>query len=45
MMGVELSFERLMALRRLVFGLGPLQVVVTCFLLGLCFYVFGAESR
>src|SRR5437763_6134160 len=30
MIGLELSFERLVAMRRLVFGLGTLQVVLCC---------------
>ncbi|ACL60305.1 cation:proton antiporter [Methylobacterium nodulans] len=34
MIGVELSWERLRILRRLVFGLGSLQVVVSSLLLG-----------
>ena len=35
MIGLELSFERLTAMRRLVFGLGPLQVVGSGLALGL----------
>lgn len=34
MIGLELSFERLTAMRRLVFGLGPLQVIVSGLALG-----------
>ena len=34
LIGIELSYERLMAMRRLVFGLGSLQVVITTALLG-----------
>src|ERR1700712_3027518 len=34
MLGLELSFERLSAMRRLVFGLGPLQVVASALVLG-----------
>jgi CPA2 family monovalent cation:H+ antiporter-2 len=34
MMGLELSFERLTRMRRLVFGLGPAQVVLSSLLLG-----------
>src|SRR4029079_5746459 len=30
MIGLELSFERLVVMRRLVFGLGTLQVVLCC---------------
>ncbi len=37
LIGLELSFERLMTMRRLVFGLGSLQVVITLVALaGLC---------
>ncbi len=37
MIGLELSFERLKALRRLVFGLGPVQVVASAALIaGVC---------
>ena len=32
--GIELSYERLMSMRRLVFGLGSLQVVVSSVLIG-----------
>jgi monovalent cation:H+ antiporter-2, CPA2 family len=35
MIGIELSYERLRTLRRLVFGLGSLQVAVTAAVLGL----------
>jgi CPA2 family monovalent cation:H+ antiporter-2 len=34
LIGLELSFERLVTMRRLVFGLGGLQVVVTAIILG-----------
>jgi monovalent cation:H+ antiporter-2, CPA2 family len=34
LIGIELSYERLMAMRRLVFGLGGLQVAITTALLG-----------
>ncbi len=38
--GLELSFERLMAMRRHVFGLGTLQVLLTSAVLGLIAYQF-----
>ncbi|MFA5954960.1 cation:proton antiporter [Hyphomicrobium sp.] len=39
--GLELSFERLSTMRRLVFGLGASQVVVSAVLIGLVAYAFG----
>lgn len=41
MIGLELSIERLWAMRRLVFGLGSLQVVVTGCAIGLIAWGFG----
>ncbi len=41
MIGLELSFERLWGMRRLVFGLGGLQVVITSFIIGGIAYWFG----
>lgn len=35
MLGLELSFARLLTLRRLIFGLGPVQVLVSALALGL----------
>ncbi|MFT3733055.1 MAG: cation:proton antiporter [Hyphomicrobium sp.] len=39
--GLELSFERLSTMRRLVFGLGASQVVVSALLIGLVAYALG----
>lgn len=39
--GLELSFERLSTMRRLVFGLGASQVVVSAFIIGLIAYALG----
>lgn len=39
--GLELSFERLSTMRRLVFGLGASQVVVSAFFIGLIAYALG----
>ena len=41
MIGLELSFERLKAMRRLVFGLGPIQVVGSGLVLGLAAVALG----
>jgi CPA2 family monovalent cation:H+ antiporter-2 len=41
MIGLELSIERLWAMRRLVFGLGSLQVIVTGIAIGLIAWGFG----
>src|SRR3954451_2302058 len=43
MIGIELSWERLWTLRRLVFGLGSLQVVACTVVLALGLYAFGAS--
>lgn len=39
--GLELSLERLWAMRRLVFGLGSLQVVITAVIIGMIAHGFG----
>ncbi len=44
MIGLELSFERLSAMRRLVFGLGPLQVVVSALAIGLVAGLLGVAA-
>lgn len=36
LIGLELSFERLLTMRRLVFGLGALQVIISTVLIALC---------
>ena len=41
MIGLELSFERLWAMRRLVFGLGSLQVLITATIIGVIAFRFG----
>ncbi|MFL4981920.1 MAG: cation:proton antiporter [Xanthobacteraceae bacterium] len=41
MIGLELSWERLMRMRKLVFGLGPLQVVVSAIALALVAFALG----
>ena len=43
--GLELSLERLWAMRRLVFGLGSLQVLLTSAIIGLIAYEFGNSVR
>jgi CPA2 family monovalent cation:H+ antiporter-2 len=43
--GLELSFERLWSLRRLVLGLGLAQVVVTAAVLGTAALAFGASPQ
>ena len=43
--GLELSLERLWAMRRLVFGLGSLQVLVTSTIIGLIAFEFGNSVR
>jgi len=43
LVGLELPYERLMAMRRLVFGLGGLQVVITTALLGLIIWGLGQK--
>ena len=44
MIGLELSFERLRTLRKLVFGLGSLQVAACAIVLGIALYAFGASA-
>jgi CPA2 family monovalent cation:H+ antiporter-2 len=44
MIGLELSFERLWVMRRLVFGLGSLQVVLSATILALAAAGFGASG-
>jgi monovalent cation:H+ antiporter-2, CPA2 family len=41
LIGLELSFERLITMRRLVFGLGLAQVVISSSLIALCALAFG----
>ncbi|TNF32965.1 MAG: potassium transporter [Gammaproteobacteria bacterium] len=41
MIGLELSLDRLWAMRRLVFGLGSLQIVITAVVIGLVAWGFG----
>ena len=43
--GLELSLARMLTMRRLVFGLGTLQVLVTAAVLGAGLYVFGIEPQ
>lgn len=43
--GLELSFERLWALRRLVFGLGSLQVVASALGIGAVAFAFGNSAE
>jgi len=43
--GLELSIDRLWSLRRLVFGLGLLQVVVTTVIVGLIAWMVGTPGR
>jgi CPA2 family monovalent cation:H+ antiporter-2 len=44
MIGLELSWERLMRMRRLVFGLGSLQVIVSALVLGFITYALGQTA-
>lgn len=44
LIGLELSYERLMAMRRLVFGLGCLQVAITTALLAVIIAATGQEA-
>lgn len=41
--GLELSFKRLLTMRRLVFGLGTLQVSISAVIIGLIAALFGAK--
>ena len=43
LIGIELSFQRLMTMRRLVFGLGGLQILVAAAAIGGLLYWVGAE--
>jgi CPA2 family monovalent cation:H+ antiporter-2 len=43
MIGLELSFERLRRMRRLVFGLGGAQVAVSALAIGYCAWLLGAD--
>ncbi|MDE2465525.1 MAG: cation:proton antiporter, partial [Alphaproteobacteria bacterium] len=45
MIGLELSFDRLLRLRRLVFGLGPAQVIICSAAIGTIAYLLGAQPR
>ncbi|SDR62354.1 Kef-type potassium/proton antiporter, CPA2 family [Rhizobiales bacterium GAS191] len=45
MIGLELSFERLMRMRRILFGLGSVQVVVSAVLIGAAAYGLHLGSR
>ena len=42
--GLELSFKRLLTMRRLVFGLGTLQVAISAVIIGLIAALFGAGA-
>jgi CPA2 family monovalent cation:H+ antiporter-2 len=44
LIGLELSFERLMTMKHLVFGLGGAQVVLTSAVLGLAAYAMGFSA-
>ncbi|MGI9477806.1 MAG: cation:proton antiporter [Hyphomicrobiaceae bacterium] len=43
LIGIELSFQRLMTMRRLVFGLGGLQILLAAAIIGGLLYLVGAE--
>ncbi len=43
LIGIELSFQRLMTMRRLVFGLGGLQILIAAAAIGGILYLVGAE--
>ncbi len=45
MIGLELSVERLISMRHLVFGLGGLQVVLSSAVIGLIAYAFGNSAQ
>ena len=42
--GLELSFKRLLTMRRLVFGLGTLQVAISAVIIGLIAAMYGARA-
>lgn len=44
LIGLELSFERLLTMRRLVFGLGLMQVTISSVLIALCAMAFGQQA-
>jgi CPA2 family monovalent cation:H+ antiporter-2 len=44
LIGIELSLQRLMTMRRLVFGLGGLQILLSAAVLGGLLYMVGAET-
>ncbi len=44
MIGLELSLERLWALRRLVFGMGSAQILVTTAIIGVIAHLFGNSA-
>ena len=44
MVGLELSLDRLWAMRRLVFGLGSLQILVTASIIGVVAWGFGNSA-
>jgi CPA2 family monovalent cation:H+ antiporter-2 len=44
MIGIELSFERLVTMRRLVFGLGGLQILVSASIIGGLIYAAGLPA-
>lgn len=43
LIGIELSFQRLMTMRRLVFGMGGLQILIAAAAIGGILYLVGAE--
>jgi monovalent cation:proton antiporter-2 (CPA2) family protein len=43
MIGIELSFERLMTMRRLVFGLGTAQIIASSLAIAVIVYLLGAR--
>ena len=45
LIGIELSFQRLMTMRRLVFGMGGLQVLIAAAAIGGLLYAVGAETE
>lgn len=45
MIGLELSLERLWAMRRLVFGMGSAQIVLTALVIGSIAWVFGNSVK
>jgi CPA2 family monovalent cation:H+ antiporter-2 len=44
LIGLELSFKRILTMRRLVFGLGVLQVIISALLIGLIALALGAPA-